>query len=265
MFRTILLLPAILSIIGFVSAKLQGNPGDVVGSRVAMDGEEYVYEVRWTWFKLGTIRLQTLSGGKAEAFIDSAPNIPFVNLHSVHYTTMDSMFYSHASYSMEKEDDVWKGMNYVYDLPEKLLYVEDVTWKSPHDQPVMRAMKDTLRLPSSSFLDGLSIAYFPRRFIHADSTVTMPTVLYGKLGETTFFFRDKHTTESIDAVDNPVRVIEFDGYTTAVGIYGMTGEFTGWFSDDEAAVPIRGKLKVLVGNVTVELVSWHRAGWNPPQ
>jgi hypothetical protein len=45
----------------------------------------------------------------------------------------------------------------------------------------------------------------------------------------------------------------------------MTGDFVGWFSDDAAAVPIKGKLKVLLGNVTVELIRWNRKGWNPPQ
>jgi hypothetical protein len=44
----------------------------------------------------------------------------------------------------------------------------------------------------------------------------------------------------------------------------MTGEFTGWFSDDEAAVPIKGKLNVLLGSVTVELIQWKRDSWSPP-
>ena len=93
----------------------------------------------------------------------------------------------------------------------------------------------------------------------------MPTVLYGKVGTTTYRFTDDKTTESIDALENPVKVVEFEGTTTAVGIFGMTGDFTAWFSDDNAAVPIKGKLKVLLGNVTVELVKWNRKGWNPPQ
>jgi hypothetical protein len=59
-------------------------------------------------------------------------------------------------------------------------------------------------------------------------------------------------------------VVEVHGNTSAVGVFGMTGEFTGWFSDDEAAVPIKGELKVLLGTVTVELIGWKRSGWSPP-
>ena len=265
MSRSILVFLGVVGVAAMVPAAFLSIPGEVVGTSVSQPGEQYTYEVSWTWFKLGTIRVQTLAGGRAEAHIDSYPNVPFVDLHSIHYTTMDSLFYSHASLSMEKDDSLWSGLDYVYDLPQKKLIVESITMHSPADLPSVRAIKDTLQLPSSEFLDGLSIAYFPRRFIHTDATMTVPTVLYGKLGQTTFGFHRKSTTQSIDALENPVKVVEIDGNTSAVGIYGMTGDFTGWFSDDSAAVPIKGKLKVLIGSVTIELVNWHRAGWSPPQ
>jgi hypothetical protein len=142
--------------------------------------------------------------------------------------------------------------------------VEETFQTSPDSIPYKHSIIDTIVIPTSDFVDGLSIAYFPRRFIHSEKTVTVPTILYGKLGQTSFHFMGDHTTESIDALDDPVRVVSVEGNTTVEGIYGMTGEFKGWFSDDSAAVPIKGKLKVLIGNVTVELIQWHRSGWNPP-
>ena len=248
--------------VGFAASDL---PGVLPGPTIAREGEDYYFEVSWTWFKLGTIHLQTLARGKAEAHIDSYANVPFVDLHSVHYTTMDSLLYSRASLSVEKKDDEWGGLDYVYDLDARKIIVENIQVKSPGETPYSRKVKDTLALPSSRFVDGLSIAYFPRRFVHTTQSITVPTVLYGKLGETTFEFNENHKTVSIDALEDPVKVVEFTGRTSAVGIYGMTGEFTGWFSDDSAAVPIKGKLKVLIGSVTVELTKWNRAGWQPPQ
>ena len=265
MSRIVTVLPGVLCLAAVLATAFVRVPGEVLGTAVSQPGEEYTYEVSWTWFKLGRIRLQTLADGRAEAHIDSYPNIPFVDLHSVHFTKMDSLCFSRASLSMEKYDSVWKGMDYVYDLPEKKLIVEDIQLKSPTALPDSRAAKDTILLPSAQFLDGLSIAYYPRRFVHTDTIITVPTVLYGKLGETTFEFHRQQTTESIDALENPVKVVEINGSTSAVGIYGMTGEFTGWFSDDSAAVPIKGKLKVLIGSVSVELVNWNRRGWSPPQ
>jgi hypothetical protein len=121
-----------------------------------------------------------------------------------------------------------------------------------------------LSLPDTKFIDGLSIGFFPRRFVQATQTVVVPTVLYGKMGKTTFWFTHNVVEEEIDALDHPVRVVEVEGTTDVEGIFGMTGDFTGYFSDDAVGVPIKGKLKVLIGTVTVELMKWNRKGWSPP-
>jgi hypothetical protein len=228
------------------------------------DGEEYVYEVSWTVFKLGTIHLKATPRYTVEAHVDSYPSVPFVDLHSAHYSEMDSSFYSVGSHTAERREGDWWGLNYIYDLPRKRLIVEETHQMDLESPPYSRQVKDTLNIPSATFVDGLAIAYLPRLYVHSVETLDIPTVLYGKVGTTTYEFTNNRTTESIDAVEDPVKVVEVRGSTTAVGIYGMTGDFTGWFSDDDAAVPIKGKLKVLLGSVTVELVKWNRKGWSPP-
>ena len=229
------------------------------------DGEEYTYEVSWTVFKLGSIHLKVFPRYAVDARVDSYPSVPFVDLHSDHYSEMDTCFYSVGSRTSEKKENDWWGLNYIYDLPQKRLIVEETHQKDPDSPPFSAQVKDTLILPSARFVDGLAIAFLPRLYIHTVTTLAVPTVLYGKIGTTTYHFTGERTTESIEAVENPVKVVEFEGNTTAVGIFGMTGDFTAWFSDDDAAVPIKGKLKVLLGSVTVELVKWNRKGWNPPQ
>jgi hypothetical protein len=239
--------------------------GRLSSRTVINEGEEYVYEVSWTFFKLGTIHLKVSPRYTVDARVNSYPSVPFVDLHSSHYSEMDSSFYSIGSRTAEKKEEDWWGLNYIYDLPHKRLIVEETHQKDPDSPPFSRKIKDTLGLPSARFVDGLAIAFLPRLYVHTDQTVDVPTVLYGKIGTTTYHFSNEKTTVSIDALDDPVRVVELTGTTTAVGIFGMTGDFTGWFSDDDAAVPIKGKLKVLLGSVTVELIKWNRKGWNPPQ
>ena len=240
-------------------------PGILSGQAVMSSDEELVYEVSWTFFKLGTIRIKARKDYTAEARIDSYEGVPFVDLHSIHYTIMDSAFFSHASRTVEKKEGEWKGLDYLYDLPNKLLVVQETVQKDPRTDPYRRTVRDTLLLPTSEFVDGLSIAYYPRRMVHTVQTVDVPTVLYGKFGTTTFRLRNNRTTEQIDVLDDPVRVIEIEGTTGVEGVFGMSGDFKGWFSDDDAAVPIKGKLKVLLGNVNVELIQWKRGGWNPPR
>ena len=257
-------------ILFFWFAGLAGAPPEVPNTQelpsktVIGDGEEYVYEVSWTFVKLGSIHLKVTPRYTVEARVNSYPSVPFVDLHSAHYSEMDSLFYSVGSHTAEKKESDWWGLNYIYDLPRKRLIIEETHQKDLESPPFSTQVKDTLPLPATQFVDGLAIAFFPRLHIHTEKTVDVPTVLYGKVGTTTYEFTNNETSVSIDAVEEPVKVVEFRGSTTAVGIYGMTGDFTAWFSDDSAAVPIKGKLKVLIGSVTVELVKWNRKGWSPP-
>ena len=234
------------------------------GKAVLATKEDLVYEVSWTIFKLGTIRLRTNTDYSADAFIDSYEGLPFVDLHSYNHTQMDSMFFSKGSHAVDKKDTDWVGFDYVTDVAHKRVRIEEIHQKDVHSAPYDRTVRDSIQLQSMDFLDGLSIGYYPRALIHTRDTAKVQTILYGKLGTTTFYFSGKKSEEKIDAVERPVRVIEVPGTTTVEGIYGMTGAFTGWFSDDSAGVPIKGKLKILLGNVNVELIQWKRPGWQPP-
>ncbi len=69
----------------------------------------------------------------------------------------------------------------------------------------------------------------------------------------------------IDAVNYPVKTVYFNGKAEWNGLYGLNGKFEGWFSDDDACVPIKAKMNVYVGNVNIELKSWKRKNWTPPK
>jgi hypothetical protein len=78
-------------------------------------------------------------------------------------------------------------------------------------------------------------------------------------------FDGARTKEEIEAVPYPVDVLHFEGEAKFVGVFGLTGGFEGWFSNDAARVPVLAKMKVLIGNIRIELVSWKRTGWTPPR
>jgi hypothetical protein len=238
--------------------------GPIPSSAILLDGEELVYEVSWTFFKIGTIRLLSHGDYTAKAWIDSYEDLPFVDLHSFHYSSMDSSFYSRGSRSAEFRENAWWGLDYDYDLPERVIRVNKTYQKALDSTMQLQGTIDTVILADTNFVDGISIAFFPRSRIHTRIPVSVPTVLYGKLGTTDFYFDGTKTTEDIDALDDPVRVVVVEGTTSTVGVYGMTGAFTGWFTDDSAAVPIKGAVSVLLGEVEVELVQWKREGWTPP-
>lgn len=259
---------AVLAVLVLSAVAVLSSPPHRIGvlptTSILADGEELTYEVRWTFFKLGTIRIVTRGDYSSTAYIDSYDDVPFVELHSVHSTQMDSLFRSVSSRSLELVDGRWKGLEYRYDHARGMVYVDEIVCAKPADAPSSVVPKDTIPVGRRDFVDGLSIAFYPRRYVHTGQTVSVPTILYGKLGQTTFDFSADTRNEEIDSHPGPIRVIEVQGSTSVVGVYGMTGGFTGWFTDDSSAVPVKGELKVLIGNVDVELIRWKRGAWTPP-
>ncbi len=70
----------------------------------------------------------------------------------------------------------------------------------------------------------------------------------------------------IDAFDRPIRTRKYTGFADWKGgtSAGLSGEFTGWVSDDEAAIPLQAEMKVFLGSIRLELERWHRPDWTTP-
>ena len=236
------------------------------------DGEELVYEARWWPFQLGQIRIRTrvktLPDGSvrpiALAYIDSYGNLPFVNLHTVSETEMDSTPSTVSAKSIEKRGDEWWVLYHYIDETSKKLIIKDTWQKGKDTTPYKPPIFDTLDV-AGQIQDGLSILFFTRSHLHSNASVRFPTVVYKKIGNTTLHFTGKQSTTDIDAVNYPVAVKEFTGTAEFEGLFGLSGDFEGWFSDDEAAVPIKAKLGVIIGKIDIELIQWKRQGWTPPQ
>lgn len=239
---------------------------------VMMPGEELVYEVSWAFIKLGRIRVLTLvtpndhdgPAYRAVAYSDSY-DLPFVDFHAYSTSDMDSMLFSHHSSLFEKNGDRWFRQVYYFSPPARRFIIENAYVSEIQHLPATSARYDTMYLPYERFQDGTSILYFARAHVHDKVSLAVPTLVRGKAGRTEFYLPAERTTVSIDAVPYPIRVVELEGKADFEGIYGLTGDFTGWFSDDAAAVPIKAKMKVILGNISLELIEWKRPGWSPPR
>ena len=112
--------------------------------------------------------------------------------------------------------------------------------------------------------DGSSLFFLARQYTGLKRSIRVPTVIDGQIFDTKLNFRDKIENVEIDKVDYPIRTKYFDGQADWEGLYGLSGRFEGWFSDDKASVPILAKMNVYVGKVNIELIEWTRKGWTPP-
>lgn len=236
---------------------------------VMMPGEELVYEVKWTFIKLGRIRVQTLPGGgsgvyRSVAYSDSY-DLPFVDFHAYSTSEMDSTLFSQSSSLFEKNGERWFRQIYHFDPLTRTFVTEHAYVDGLHHLPAVSPTYDTLRLGFERFQDGTSILYFARAHIHSRRAIAVPTLVRGKAGRTEFYLPAEQTAETIEAVSYPIRVMQLEGKAEFEGIFGLTGDFVGWFSDDAAAVPIKAKMKVILGSINIELIEWKRDGWNPPR
>jgi hypothetical protein len=270
--RRILISAIVLVLLGTASSPYSGETdidllfnGNTGNRKVFEIGEELVYNVRYGFISLGKITV-TITGVKetsngplyqATADIASYSGVPFVSLHHIYSTEMNPSFYSMWFQSLEKNKDRWDLMRLHFDYDHMKVLVEEGLIGNEE-------LTDTLEI-DNYFQDGLSLFYFARGFIGTDENLTIPTLVNKDVVTTDFIFNGERTSRKSKVVDYPVEVIELTGRANFSGVFGMTGAFRGWFSNDYASIPIEAKLRVLIGNVTVELIEWSRSGWTPPK
>lgn len=234
---------------------------------VFLAGEEIEYEVSFLGIKLGSIKIitegaQKLNGKdiyKAKAFIKSYEGIPFVGLQTTYESWIDkSLSYSHKFIGNSKFlSDAWTYQELIFDYDNNK--IRDSKWENKQPMGVLEFAT------KKKWNDGLSLFFLARQFTDSKKNIRIPTYMGDDTAHTSINFSGKREAIEIDAVKYPIRTILFNGQANWEGVYGLSGKFEGWFSDDEARVPIKAKMKVLVGNVNIELVRWKRNGWTPPK
>jgi hypothetical protein len=233
-------------------------------------GEELEYKVSYSIFTLGRIRVRVFektgdssrSVYKAQAHIDSAPGLPFVNLHILFESSFDEDVYSYSWVSRDSSKSETAFLAYLFDYVRNVVLIEKSLQKVGSERIIEKV--DTVQLKEKA-QDGLSLFFFARKNLHLTAELNTSTVIGNAAVNTYFNYPHQKTSVDIDAVDYPVDVIEFNGRADYSGVFGMNGAFRGWFSNDTARVPVVARMKVLLGSIYIELVKWNRKDWQPPK
>lgn len=237
-----------------------------LSAQVLQPGEELIYSVSYIGIRLGTVRIvnegkQEINGKpvyKCKAYIDSRDGIPFVEIHTTYESWIDPSATSSLQFvANTKESDGWAYDKYVFDYSTRTITTEK--FKS-------NVRKNSKQFTiSKKYSDGLSLFFAARQLLYSKTTATIPTLVMEDTTRTKINFIGKQEETEIDAVQYPIKTVFFNGMADWTGVYGVTGAFEGWFSDDDARIPIKAKMKLYVGNANIELVSWKRNGWQPPK
>lgn len=257
-------------VIASILAAASVHGGEMVRStKVFQAGEELQYAVRWKFIRLGTIIIRTaadssrgdLNQMKITMVVESNPDIGVVDIREHNETVMDpvdlrSLRYRARHITGEECIDISSTLDQarhcnaysVVDARTRKVLVVDTTWNV------------------GNYVEGPSLLMLTRAVSQSRGAFNIPTLIDGKVSTTILTFAGDREDVDIDAIDRPVRTQRYTGEalwsggTSAV----LSGDFTGWLSDDEAAIPVKAELSVLIGSITLELESWVRQGWVPP-
>lgn len=238
-----------------------------IQAQVMAPGEELTYDVSYMGISLGTIKVTTLKNenfnGKTvhhtKVYIDSRKGIPFVDLHSIYESWIDpSVQFSHNFAASTKESDgSWSYDKYLFDYPGQTVTMEKYKANKLSNKRILKTPK--------KWNDGSSLFFLARQMLKSKKTIKVPTIIMDDTVSTSINFIGKEEIVEIDAAKYPIKTVYLSGTANWTGIYGLSGKFEGWFSDDEARIPIRAKMKLYVGNANIELVKWSRGSWQPPK
>ncbi len=236
-----------------------------VSGKTIQLGEDFTYIVKYAFLNLGEVRIKIVDKEtenntpvlKTIAKMDSYKGVPFVSLHQVYESYIDSSFYPHKFIgTMNDEDTTVTIYKFLNDTSVQILR----GYKNFNKYFV-----DSTATVSQKLQDGLSILFFARVNFHDEDEISIPCFVNEKEEETDIKYFPESEPISIESVDYDINCKRLEGETNFVSVYGLTGKFEGWFSNDESSVPIIAKMNVIIGNVTLELIDWNKKLWNPPK
>lgn len=238
-------------------------------SKVFLPGEELRYKVKWTFIRLGTVVLRTVQDSschdanevKLVMIVESNPDLSFIWIREFNEAVVDeSTSESKRFHARHRNGDSYME---IWHQADKSLHRTTSRMVDKNSGALLGA--DTLQ-GVESYVEGPSLFFYTRCISHTRGNVEIPTLVEGKLCATDVSFDGTTDECEIGAFDTPVRVRKFTGIAHWQGgtTAGLSGPFSGWISDDDAAVPIVADVKVILGSIRLELESWSRPGWVPP-
>lgn len=232
-------------------------------------GEELVYRVRWGPITLGwiTVRLHGLAAFEgspvyyASTEIRSAPAVSaLVDINGVYHSYFErvgSLLRSRYFWAQERDTGDSLLSEYRFDYARR----RATTWRRS-----ARNGSETRTFPlGERGQDGISTFFFTRFIVGSEARYEEPTWVSYRFGVTEMEPQPERCAVRIPAAPYPVAAWRLEGIAHFEGLLGFKGPYEGWFSADEARVPLRARLSVIVGHVTVELIRWKRGSWNPPR
>ena len=226
-------------------------------------GEELTYKVKWSIFRLGTLRLKiddTLRIHddlvyQVRFIMDSNPLLFFINHHSVFESYFDDDFNSYLFRFGEKIDGIPYDAEYRFDYSDSLIFVELTDGRDSTHQ--IRSMVPF----DESVYDGTALLYYLRFHAGEMKTDTIQYLSNDHIEKAIVRFNHRSHPVPVPSLNKTLSCYYLDGRIFTKTVADLTGYFQAWISADRQRVPVMARLKVFIGYVTIELEKWKM--WQP--
>jgi hypothetical protein len=225
--------------------------------------DEYLeYNAYWSFINLGKIRVWTKVNGdtvEAKVQLDSNPILFFI---SVHYT-FESLFHIDSLLSARfliYEEKDGRPVVTIFEKDGDRIRAEQ------RDVRTWDMIEYIEKYVGRDYYNGIAMFFLTRKLLKSRQKFTLPFLIELDVKDVEIDFTGKEARIEISSVNSYVKVVELNGFIPFIAkdIAGVTGEFTAWYSDDSARIPLKALFKTFLGNVRLELVRWRRDGWSPP-
>ncbi|HQI40362.1 MAG: hypothetical protein B6D44_08705 [Ignavibacteriales bacterium UTCHB2] len=251
--KTIIKIASIFFVLLFSAGYTQNEK---INYNVFQPGETLIYKVKWTFIRLGTITIKTesIDGNsdyvKISMLVESSPGLFFINIKEYNESIVDVRNCMSVSYygdfiNGSEKTKIFTSYNQTTGTASVKI-IDDVNKKE--------IFSDTI-YNSPRYVEGPSLFFFTRALSKAGRTFNVPTMIEGAIENTKIVFTDTKEELTVDAFPEPVLTRKYYGIAEWEGgtSQGMSGDFTGWITADDAAIPVYAEVEVLLGSLKIEL------------
>ena len=104
--------------------------------------------------------------------------------------------------------------------------------------------------------DSGSLIFYARGHALSQGTIEVPTIVSEEKVSCKMVFTGKKSKVKIKGLKPEIQeVVEIKGFLPTKGVVGLSGDYRGWFTADERAIPLKAHLNIFLGKIVINLKS----------
>ena len=175
-----------------------------------------------------------------------------MNHHSVYESYFGDQFHSYIFQFEEEIDGIPYHAVYRFDYSDSLISAE-LTNGRDSTQQIHKHISITDRI-----FDRTALLYYLRFHAGKMKVDTLQYLSNGNIAKAVIRFSRRLYSVKIRSLNCKLSSYYLDGTNYEKTVAGLSGRFQAWIAADEQRFPLKAKLKVFIGHVTIELEKWNQ-------